>query len=158
MRLIKLLYIADRESLQETGVPITGDRVVAMNRGPVLSNVLSLIKGEHSDGEAWDRVVRKEQYNVHLIDDPGNGALSRYQIRKLTDVSERHVGDDEWAMVHVTHKFNEWKRNKPEKGGCNDIPVEHILEAINRAADKDAILREAKNMREADRLFGQIGH
>ena len=30
LRLLKILYIADRESLKETGRPITGDHVVAM--------------------------------------------------------------------------------------------------------------------------------
>jgi uncharacterized phage-associated protein len=155
MRLLKLLYIADRESLRETGVPITGDRIVAMDRGPVLSNVLNLIKGEHSDVEQWDRVIAREGFNVHLIDDPGNGALSRFQIRKLSEVAAVHVNHDEWDMVNITHEFAEWKRNKPRKGTCKDIPLEHILEAIERSADKEAILREAKNIREADRLFGR---
>src|SRR5438105_4403367 len=37
LRLIKLLYIADREALLETGRPITSDTIVAMKHGPVLS-------------------------------------------------------------------------------------------------------------------------
>jgi hypothetical protein len=37
----KLLYLADRESLKKTGRPITGDRVVAMEHGPVLRSVSS---------------------------------------------------------------------------------------------------------------------
>ncbi len=32
MRLLKLLYIADRESLQETGRPITGGAITARER------------------------------------------------------------------------------------------------------------------------------
>lgn len=36
LRMLKLLYLADRESLKETGHTITGDRVVAMEHGPVL--------------------------------------------------------------------------------------------------------------------------
>ena len=43
LRMLKLLYLADRECLQETGRPITGDRVVAMEHGPVLSSVYDLI-------------------------------------------------------------------------------------------------------------------
>ena len=48
IRLLKLLYIADRELLAETGRTITGDRVVAMDHGPVLSQVYDLIKGQAS--------------------------------------------------------------------------------------------------------------
>ena len=46
LRLLKLLYIADRESLTERARPITGDYPVAMDHGPVLSNTYNLIKGE----------------------------------------------------------------------------------------------------------------
>src|SRR5271155_4089348 len=44
MRLLKLLYMADRESLRETGRPITGGPVTAMERGPVLEEVYDLIR------------------------------------------------------------------------------------------------------------------
>jgi uncharacterized phage-associated protein len=37
LKLIKLLYLADRESLRLHGMPISGDLVVAMPHGPVLS-------------------------------------------------------------------------------------------------------------------------
>lgn len=45
MRLLKVLYLADRESIRESGAPITGDKIAAMERGPVLSGVFDLIKG-----------------------------------------------------------------------------------------------------------------
>lgn len=40
MKLIKLLYLADREALLQWGRPITTDRYVSMNRDPVLSRIL----------------------------------------------------------------------------------------------------------------------
>ena len=49
LRLLKLLYIADRESLRETGRPIVGTKLVAMDLGPVHSEVYDLIKG----ARAW---------------------------------------------------------------------------------------------------------
>src|SRR5688572_14417051 len=55
MRLLKLLYLADRRMMRETGSPITFDRVVAMKHGPVLSETYSLIKGEHPDAGVWSR-------------------------------------------------------------------------------------------------------
>lgn len=47
LRLLKLLYIADREALTERARPITGDSPVAMDNGPVLSNTYDLIKGQN---------------------------------------------------------------------------------------------------------------
>ena len=43
MKLIKLLYLADREALARWGRNITTDNYVSMPHGPVLSHVLDLI-------------------------------------------------------------------------------------------------------------------
>ena len=57
LKLIKLMYLADRQAMADTGYPITFDRVVAMPHGPVLSMTLNLINGDiesRDDGwEAW---------------------------------------------------------------------------------------------------------
>jgi hypothetical protein len=37
IKLIKLMYLAERLSLQRYGEPLTGDRLVSMPDGPVLS-------------------------------------------------------------------------------------------------------------------------
>src|SRR5262245_9212871 len=39
LRLLKLLYIADREALRETGRPISYSRTIAMDNGPLSSEV-----------------------------------------------------------------------------------------------------------------------
>jgi uncharacterized phage-associated protein len=44
LELLKLLYYADRESLDLYGQPITGDRYVNMRHGPVLRSVYDLVK------------------------------------------------------------------------------------------------------------------
>ena len=44
MALLKMLYIAERESLKENGFPITGDTYVAMRHGAVLSRTYDLMK------------------------------------------------------------------------------------------------------------------
>ncbi len=41
--LLKMLYIADRLALKTMDQPITGDRYVSMDYGPVLSGVYDLI-------------------------------------------------------------------------------------------------------------------
>ena len=46
MRLLKVLYLAEREILADSGKPLTGSRVVAMPRGPVLEDLFQLIKGQ----------------------------------------------------------------------------------------------------------------
>ena len=58
IRLLKLLYIADRELLAETGRTLTGDEAVAMKNGPVLSRVYDLIKGVGAEVRGVESLYR----------------------------------------------------------------------------------------------------
>lgn len=62
LRLLKLLYIAYRESLAETGRSMTNDRVVAMKHGPVLSEVYYLVESKHPANDQWGEFLRKDAY------------------------------------------------------------------------------------------------
>ena len=155
LRLLKLLYIADRESLKETGQPITGDHVVAMEHGPVLSSVFNLIKGEHSDWGHWSRFLQRSGYRLKLILDPGNGKLSKYEIAKLREITRIYDDKNEWEMIYIVHEFPEWKRNDPGKSS-KPIPLEHVLEAIGRSGDMEAIVQDAKDQNTFDQLFASV--
>lgn len=135
LRLLKLLYIAERESLAETGYEIIGDRVVAMKNGPVLSRTLDTIEGETTESTIWNRFIRREHYQIRLENDPGVGKLCPYEIRKLKEVSSRYEGFSDWDIVEVTHTFGEWIKNFPGGCGAAPIPLEDILAAVGRADD-----------------------
>lgn len=146
MRLLKLLYIADRETLAERGRPITGSPAYAMERGPVLGLVLDLIKSLDPDSEQWMKFIRTDHYDVVLEQKPGNLDLSRAEIRKLQEVSDRYRNDDEWALVKICHELPEFKKNDPllenPPAKRKDIPLEDVLDAVGRLKDKDAILSQ----------------
>ena len=153
LRMIKLLYIADRESIEETGQPITGDRVVAMKNGPVLSSVYDLIKkGDTTDWPMWSEHFRTLGYRIEQIKEPGNGKLSKYEIGKLRDLTKRYENESEWDLVEITHQFAEWKRNDPGMSS-KAIPLAHILAAVGRSTDEAAIVQEAHDQQAFDRLF-----
>jgi uncharacterized phage-associated protein len=46
LRLLKLMYIAERELLAQTASPLTGDSYRALEDGPVLNRVFNLIGGD----------------------------------------------------------------------------------------------------------------
>ncbi len=152
MRLLKLLYIADRESLRDTGRPITGDRVMAMERGPLPSTVYSLIKGQHMEAPRWNKFFHRQRYEIGLTGEPGVGELSRYEIEKLEEIAQRYEDKDEWEMVQLTHEFPEWKKNDPGQS-ARPIPVEDILEAVGRSQDIQLIIQDEKDRATFDRLF-----
>jgi len=153
MSLLKLLYIADRESLKETGRPIVGTKTIAMKRGPLHSDVYDLIKGGHFDAPIWAEFIRTDGYEVALVGQPGVLHLSRYEIEKLTETFKRYQEMDEWELADATHAFPEWISNHRE-GTSAPIPMESILEAVGRSQDKEEILRDAEEVRALNRLLG----
>jgi uncharacterized phage-associated protein len=153
VRLVKLLYIADREWLAESGRTITGDEAVAMKNGPVLSRVYDLIKGVAPRTDDWSEHIRKVDYSVELRRDPGRGKLSKGEIEKLTEVSERYRAMDDWELSEHTHEFPEW-RNHYRADASTPIPWREMLEAQGKA-DLIAIAERDEAARAyLDSLFG----
>ena len=109
LKLIKLLYLADRAALIETGSPITGDRYVSMKFGPVLSNVLNLIKqaGPREDS-IWHRYVRRENFDAVLVGKAECDQLAEFDVDLLNDIFESYGNWRSWAVVNHTHALPEW--------------------------------------------------
>ena len=78
-RLIKLLYIAEREAWRELRHAISGDGYVAMKDGPVLSRTYDLLKDERAltTSSHFSRLIKKiDRYRVGLRGLPDDGPLS----------------------------------------------------------------------------------
>ena len=153
IRLLKLLYIADRELLAETGRTITGDRAVAMDHGPVLSQVYDLIKGEASRAGEWNHYIRTVNRAVEFRNDPGRGELSRREVEKLTEVTDRYRDVNDWSLVRCTHDFPEWSSNfRP--GTSSTIPWLEVLSAQGKDQLVELALIEEADRCYLDDLFG----
>jgi uncharacterized phage-associated protein len=152
IRLLKLLYIADRELLAETGRTITGDEAVAQKNGPVLCRVYDLIKGVGPKTQEWTDYIRTVHYSVELEKDPGRGKLSKGEIEKLTEVTERFRTRDDWELSEYTHEFPEWK-NHHEAGASTPIPWQEMLEAQGKAELVEIVERNEAARQYLDSLF-----
>jgi len=94
--LLKLLYIADRELLQATHRPLTGDRPVAMDHGPVLTHTYDLLKGTATGIDIWNTYIQQvAPYTHRLVADPGVGRLSKVELAKLEEVVDRYWQTDD---------------------------------------------------------------
>ncbi len=153
-RLLKLLYIADRESLRETGRPIVGGRLIAMCRGPLHSAYLDLVKGNDPESPWWMTHFRTDKFDVEMRDDPGNTELSKRELDLINRVSQEHEEQDEWAVGAVTHEFPEFKSKPPAEGEVRTIPFQDVVEAVGRGADLKQIEDDAKNVAEFEKSFG----
>ncbi|RLT35819.1 MAG: DUF4065 domain-containing protein [Chloroflexi bacterium] len=135
IKLMNLLYLANRQSLLEIGYPITGDRLVSLDRGPILSKVLDFITwGDFDANSAWPEYVSpKNGYDVSLNAEIERDFdhLSEYEIGVLTEVDAR-FGHLEWrVLVKFTHELPEWI---DPHGSSIDIDVRTILESAGKSA------------------------
>lgn len=154
MKLIKLLYLADRTALLRWGRPITTDRYVCMDRGPVLSRVLELATdGDEPGGSSvWaTHIGEPANYEVALRCDPGRDELSEAEIGVLNDVFQAHGGRSRWDLVALTHTLPEWKdpqgsaipisvRDILKAGGKTEIEIAAIEDELEGVALAEAVL------------------
>lgn len=148
--LLKMLYLADRETLKEIGRPITGDRAVSMDYGPVLSRIKTLIDvgtGLEGAGHQWVQYVSPStDYVVRAMSpNPDDGELSDYEIEVLSRIADEY-GALRWdELVEVTHALPEWEH---PHGSSLPIELRDILGAVGKTPEEiDAILAEAAELR-----------
>lgn len=154
MKLILLLYLADHEALLRWGRPITTDRYVSMDHGPVVSNVYELIRAEPQPGRGqyWRRFVSQPDanYDVSLLASPAPSELSEAEESLLREVFAIHGGETRWQLRDFCHTLPEWQ--DPE-GGAIAIEYRDILQAAGKTrAEISAVEQEIDTLALADAL------
>ena len=135
VRLLKLLYIADRDALAERGLPIIGGRVAALDNGPLHCDIYTMIKAdgrfeeEVGAAQEWANHFDREHHSIVLRHEPEMLELSEFEVDKLNEVWDRYKDIDTWELVEKTHEFEEWKRYH-RLGSSHTIPMESILSAV----------------------------
>lgn len=134
LKLMKLLYLADREAMRLFGRTISGDRLVSMPHGPVLSMTLDLMNGDTESAEhGWEFWISdKEDHEVSLrqplccVDELDE--LSVAHIDVLKDVWSRFGSMGKWEIRDWTHnQCPEW--NDPH-GSSNPIEYKTLALAV----------------------------
>jgi uncharacterized phage-associated protein len=139
-KLIKLLYLADRESLNRWDETISNDKYVNMKNGPVLSKVYDLIKGCNFRDNIqilWDSYFFKDNYDLvsHIKDDLSTDELSDREKELLQEIDGQYKSYRYGRMIDIAHELPEWKENNP---GDSSIPlyVNEILKKLGRTDDE----------------------
>jgi len=143
VKLIKLLYLADRDALIRWGRPITADRYVSMDNGPVLSRIYDLIRDEPPPNSfrMWRKFISDpEDYEVRLLGDPGSGELSRPEQELIDEVFAQHGRQNRWTVVNYTRSLPEWTH--PD-GGALPIEYRDILRAGHKTEEEISAVEEA---------------
>jgi uncharacterized phage-associated protein len=127
MKLVKLLYLADRQALLQFGRPITFDWYVSMQHGPVLSFTLDKINdSQPPDGTSyWHRFIsERRDHEVELLDTVPRDQLSPAEEQLLDAVWSEFGKMTQWELRDYSHSLPEWR---DPKGSSLPIEIRDIL-------------------------------
>lgn len=130
LRLMKLLYLAEREAMITLGAPLTDAHFSSLPKGPVLSEVLSLMQGKLSS-DIWSEHVEfvphsgKVSNHLKLLKPiPVEDYLSFEEVRLLHYIWGKYQYKDKWDLVNLTHEFPEWDKSVAEPDAiCKSVPI-----------------------------------
>lgn len=153
LKLMKLLYLAEREALLRLGRPITFDSLVSMDHGPVLSQTLNLLHGESQGAGFWEKAISTPVKNeVSLLNDPGDDKLSEAEIQIIRDVFSKFGKLTRWEIRDLTHKLAEWQ---DPKGSSIRIEYKEVLVAGEKTeAEVESILDDIEGLGLMDKYLG----
>jgi uncharacterized phage-associated protein len=142
LKLMKLLYLAERLSLQRYGDPLTGDCLVSMPNGPVLSMTYELINGGSTTPDGWSTWVLAREDHMVALSDPGMIRVPEDDLTRLSmadiEVLQETWNDfghmDQWQLVDYTHNnIPEWK---DPKGSSFPIRYSNLFRAVGYSPEQ----------------------
>lgn len=152
MKLIKLVYLLDRLSIQRRGVPVVGGVYFSMRNGPVTSELLDLVNAGELAGEAdsrWEELVSERTHHEISIRDPGSlprDFLSDAEVALIDEVFAEHGAKDQWQLRDWCHeRCGEWA---PLQTGRERISIEDL--AVNVGRSPEEATRMADEARETN--------
>ena len=147
VKLMKLMYLADRECMDQYWFPISYDEYYSMKMGPVLSMTLDLMsnnEGAEAQADWGEWVSTKKGNNVSLQKDGvSEGDLNEIADEEMAVMNKVFDAFGSWtmrALIDYTH--NELEEYEEVSGGRLEIPLKRIYEALGKPAGEiDTTLR-----------------
>jgi hypothetical protein len=150
LKLMKLLYLSDRQALIEGGYPITGDQMFSLPKGPVLSTILDLVNGgvAPTDDSPWCRAIAEEGEAriLKLVQDPGDDDLSPFEINIMDRIFDLYGSVDRFDLVELLHKSLP-EFTDPGGSSCPIDPTEILRSAGFDSAEIRGMVQDAEDRR-----------
>ena len=141
VKVLKLLYLADRKAIENWERPITHDIYYSMKEGQVLSGVLDLINSVIQN-PIWQKyIVIADNISIKLRNKDefaGVQNLTRAEVRLIEDIYKEFGNWDRFELGKLTKKFPEYK---PTTGRIK-TEIEEILTHIYGKEDAERIERK----------------
>lgn len=156
LKLMKLMYLAERSSYEQYGEPIIGDALVSMPNGPVLSGTLELINfgSLKSSDCGWDELIAERSGR--------DMALKSVDLIKSEDDLRELSESDLEILRSIWSQFGRWPalklrdythdpKNCPEwedpDGSSIPIKLERLFEVLGFPNEESKALLSQLNQR-----------
>jgi Protein of unknown function (DUF4065) len=119
-KLIRLLYLAERQSLVTRGYPIIGDQMVAAFEGPTLATLTSLVESDAFWTEYLSKPVGADIYLRRIEFDTDE--LSKFEVNLLDRIDSEHGAKDSRTLAMESRQLKEWR--KPNSSSDSALPID----------------------------------
>jgi len=152
LKLVKLIYLADREFMSSFDRPILFDRFVSMPHGPVNSLTLNAINGYSSDSAGWENFISdRADHKVAVarptlsVDDLDELSEAEVEMLEVTWTKFGEYGH--YDLVKYTHTHcPEWE---DPNGSSEPIPYERVFKFLHKENSR-ALDENVQQMRALD--------
>ena len=133
----KLLWLADRYQLRQSGRFLTGDKYYAMQFGPVPSDAKNILEGKdtvmHTDPEYVAQYIKLNGTKYSALCEPDMKVFSISDKAILDLVLEHFNGMSTAALSEMSHEFPEWlaykeQINDKSKHSAYPIDIDYFFE------------------------------
>ena len=119
MKAYKLLWLADRYHLRQTGRTITGDVFYALPHGVVPSDAKNVVEHQptqiQNDEEYCNRYIQRVgRYGFRAVTEPDLMVFSESDQAALDKILQYYGHMDQYQLERLSHKFPEWLAYKEQ--------------------------------------------
>ena len=107
LKLVKLIFFADRLHLIRYGRPIFGGRYSALPHGPVPSELYETMS---KAGDAT-KDYRRVGYDLEALNSYNEEYLAESDLEVLSEINKALGSKDKWALRDLSHELKPWKNN-----------------------------------------------
>jgi hypothetical protein len=171
LKLMALLYLSDREAMRAFGWTISGDSLISMPHGPVLTQtfclmVFALLEALMEDTVVarpggWGEWISSNKMNHELslrqpLDADALDELAPAEIEVLKAVWDKFADMDKWAICYWTRQnCAEWK--DPKDGPYRTIQYDALARAVGfDDASAKAVAEQIQAEHAIARIFATI--
>ena len=152
LKLMKMMYIAEKHFLLQYGERLTGDKMVSMPYGPVLSATYDCFMGDREYWDSW--IINPGNYDLALNSsikvDPADpldtfDELSVAEKTVLDSVYSKFSASNRWDLVKLLHDPDYCPEWENPQGSSYPIHIKSLLMKNGKTKEEtDAILEKIR--------------